>query len=328
MDLAAAGRRSSTVKRREFIAGAASLVLAPRSLARAASRAPLALVTADRDAKLVAVDLSSGAVHVSIPTLPYPRSIETVGSHALVAHSEIGALTVIDAQTLRATHVIRGLREPRYTAAHPDGRHAFVTDATLGEVVCVDVLRGRIVGREFVGVRARHITTDPRARRLWIALGSKAARIAVVDVTRPSRPRLVRSFAPPFLAHDVAWAPTGGYVWVTSGDRAEIIVYAARTGRLVRVVSADAPPQHVTFAGETAFVSSGWSGTMRIHDVRGRPRSWTAVPVGSYNVQQGEDRVVTPSLERGTISILDERGRLLRTRRLARSCHDACVTLR
>src|SRR5919204_391438 len=88
---------------------------------------------------------------------------------------------VVRAATLTVTHVLHGFGEPRYTAGHPDGRHAFVTDAARGEVVAVDVLRGHVVGREHVGARARHVTIDPGGRRLWIALGSKAAEVAIVD---------------------------------------------------------------------------------------------------------------------------------------------------
>ena len=315
------------MNRREFLAFGAAIALAPRTAASAASRAPLALVTADLESRLVFVDLRGGIVRGSIRTVPHPRSIETVGSTAVVAHSEAGAVTVIDASTLRPLHVLRGFREPRYTAAHPDGRYAFVSDAALGEVIAVDVRRGRIVGRAHVGPLARHVTVGPRGHALWIALGSKAEEIAVVDVRVPARPRLVRTFRPPFLAHDVAWSPDGRHVWVTSGERVEVAIYDVRTARVARVISADAAPQHVTFAGDMAYVSSGWSGTLRVHRADGSTLSWTAVPVGSYNVQYGAGRVITPSLERGTISILDERGRILRSKTIANSCHDACVIM-
>ena len=62
-----------------------------------------------------------------------PRSIEAVGPMAVVAHSEIGALTLVRGSTLAVEHVLRGFGEPRYTAGHPDGRHAYVTDAKRGE---------------------------------------------------------------------------------------------------------------------------------------------------------------------------------------------------
>jgi DNA-binding beta-propeller fold protein YncE len=313
------------MKRRDFVALLAAAALAPRTLAADAAREPLALVTADLESRLVVVGLRDGRVHASIPTLSRPRSIETVGHIAVVAHSELGAVTLVDAATLRPTHVLHAFAEPRYTAAHPDGRYAFVTDAELGEVVTVDVLRGETVGRTRVGALARHITMGPGGRTIWVALGSKAERIAVVDVRKPARPRLVRTFRPPFLAHDVGWSPGGRHLWVTSGDRVEVAIYDVRSGRIGRVISADTAPQHVTFAGELAYLSSGWSGTVRVHRADGIPLGWTAVPVGSYNIQHGGERIVTPSLERGTISILDERGRVLRSSKIARSCHDACV---
>jgi DNA-binding beta-propeller fold protein YncE len=317
------------MKRREFLALVTASALAPRTLVAAAARAPLALVTADLEARLIVVGLWDGRIRGSISTLSHPRSIETVGAVAVVAHSELGAVTLVDTATLRPTHVLRAFREPRYTTAHPGGRYAFVTDARLGEVVTVDVVRGVVVGRAAVGTLARHLTISPWGGTLWVALGSKAEQIAVVDVRRPARPRPIRAFRPPFLAHDVAWSPGGRHVWITSGDRVQVAIYDVRTGSLARIISADSAPQHVTFARDfardLAYVSSGWSGTVRVHRADGAPVSWSAVPVGSYNVQSGGDRIVTASLERGTITILDGRGRVLRSREIARSCHDACV---
>ena len=49
------------------------------------------------------------------------------------------------------------------------------------------------------------------------------------------------------------------------------------------------------------------------------------MPVGSYNVQQGLGLVVTPALGHGDLTILDENGRLVRSERIARSSHDACI---
>jgi hypothetical protein len=50
----------------------------------------------------------------------------------------------------------------------------------------------------------------------------------------------------------------------------------------------------------------------------------TPIPVGSYNVQHGHGRVITPSLSHGTLTVLNERGALLATVHVAASCHDAC----
>jgi DNA-binding beta-propeller fold protein YncE len=310
--------------RRGFVVGTAALALAPRALARMLAATPTALVTADEEARLVAVDLATGRVRRYVRTRPKPRSIEAVGDVAVVAHSELGAITIVDA-SFGVRHTLGGLGEPRYTAAHPDGRHAYVSDAERGEVVVLDVLRGRIVGREPVGRRARHLGLHPNARRLWVALGRKAERIAVVDVRVRSRPRLLGTIRPPFLAHDVGFAPDGGRVWVSSGDQDELAVYDARNVRLLARVRGDAPPQHVTFEGERVYVTSGDSGTLRVHHVGGRLLRTTRVPTGSYNVQQAQGWVVTPGLGRGSLCILDAQGRLVRREQIARSSHDACI---
>ena len=313
--------------RRAFIAGAASLLVAPRALARLGSGLEVALVTADEEARLVAVGLASGRVHRFVRTLPKPRSIEAVGSMAVVAHSELGAVSLVRASTLAVVRVLRGFGEPRYTAGHPDGRHAYVTDARRGEVVVLDVLRGRVLAREQVGALARHLTIDPTGRRLWVALGTKAEQIAVVDISRRARPRLLRRFRPPFLAHDVGWAPDRKRVWVSSGDRTEVAVYHVRTGKLLRRLPADAPPQHFTFRGDLVYVASGESGTLRVHRVDGLPLRRTVVPAESYNVQQAFGWVVTPGLGRGTLCVLDRRGRVRWRKTIARSSHDACIVV-
>ena len=309
--------------RRAFVLASASLLAAPRAFALGSTE--VALVTADLESRLVVVELATGRVVRRVATLPKPRSIEAVGHVAVVAHSEIGAITLVHAPSLRVSHVLRGFGEPRYTAGHPDGRHAYVSDAKRGEVLTLDVLRARVLARTRVGALARHITIDPSGRTLWVSLGSKARELAVVDVSRRRRPRLIRRFAPPFLAHDVGWAPDGRHVWVSSGDRNELAVYAGRTGKVLSRVSGDEPPQHVTFRGDRAYVASGESGTLRVHRVDGPALRRTAVPEDSYNVQQAHGWVVTPGLGRGTLCILDTRGRVLRRVTVARSSHDACI---
>jgi DNA-binding beta-propeller fold protein YncE len=313
------------MNRREFVVAAASLAVAPRAFAQSLGEVPVALVTADLESRLVAVELPSGRVRQYVRTLRSPRSIEAVGKFAVVAHADIGVVSLVHGPTLSVAHVLHGFDEPRYAAGHPDGRHAYVTDAGRGEVVALDLLRGRVLHREPVGALARHITIDPSGRTLWIALGPKAKELAIVDVSHRARPRLVRHVRPEFPAHDVGIAPDGRHVWVSSGDRDELLVYDGRTGKVLARPSGDWPPQHVTFAGGLAYVTSGWSGTLRVHRVDGKPLTRTVVPVGSYNVQHAVSWVLTPSLGRGDLSILDEKGEVLRSEQVAQSSHDACV---
>jgi DNA-binding beta-propeller fold protein YncE len=307
------------VDRRQFLAGAAVLAAPASRRALAGGASPLVLATADLEAHVVVLDAVRGRVLRRIRTPAYPRSIETVGTRAVVAHSELGLVTVLDSH--RVLHTIRGFREPRYTAAHPDGRHAYVTDAARGEVVLLDTLTGRIRARTAVGPAARHLSLDAGTSALWIALGSKARELAVVPLAESGRPLAPDRFAPPLLAHDVGFAPDARHVWVTSGDRNEIALFEP-TGRLLRRIAADWPPQHVSFDATRAYVTSGWSGTLNVHRPAGGHLSRTVVAVGSYNVQYATRRVVTPALGRGVVTLYD--GERTIARRVCRSSHDAC----
>jgi DNA-binding beta-propeller fold protein YncE len=311
------------MNRREFLATAAAAPFVLRAPAAVAGGVPLALVTADTEESVVAVHLTSGRVLERLATLPGPRSIERVGRTAVVAHTGEGALTILDGVSLRVRRVLRGFGQPRYTAASPDGRHAYVTDSSRGELVVVGLERSRVVHRTEVGGPARHLGIDAAGRTLWVALGTKAPELAVLSLADPSRPRLVRTIRPPFLAHDVGFAPDGR-VWVTSGDRGSIALYDPRTRDVEKVLGADRPPQHVTFAGRAAHVTSGDDGTLRVHALGGRLLRTTTIPVGSYNVQEGWGMVFTPSLSLGTLCMLSRSGRLLRRAEVAPSSHDAC----
>lgn len=310
--------------RRQFVALAAAVPFGLRTALAAAAAQPRALVTCDTQARLAVVDLAALRVVGHIATLPDPRSIELVGEHVLVCHTAVGAVSILDARTLAIRHVLRDFGEPRYIAGHPDGRHAYVTDSQPSGVVAVDLVRGRTLGRLRLGEWPRHISIDRAGRRLWVGLGSASRQVAIVDVSGPDMPRLVRLVSPPFRSHDVVFAPDGERVWVTSGEVRETAIYAA-SGELLRQLPADAAPQHVAFAGELAFVTSGNSGTCRVHTLAGAPAARTAaVPSGSYNVQGGGDRVLTPSLDDGVLSVLNARGALLGRVQVAPSCHDAC----
>jgi DNA-binding beta-propeller fold protein YncE len=319
------------MNRRQFlslgVAGAPAMLGLRLPPVPRAGREPLALVTADQQAHVVAVALAGASVRARVPTLPGPRSIESAhGGRALVAHTTQGAVSLLGGRPVRVTDVLHGFAAPRYAAMAADGRHAYVSDSGAGEIVVVD-RDGRIRGRAHVGLHARHLSLDPAGRTLWVALGSKAPVIAVVDVTDPWHPRLRGHVHPPFLAHDVGFTPGGRRVWVTSGDRRRIAVFAAAAPRAEpRILVADAPPQHVTFGPGVAYVASGDSGTVRVHALAdGRSLHTAAVPTGSYNVQNGGGRVLTPSLQRGTLTVLDGAGRVLAASRVANAAHDACV---
>jgi hypothetical protein len=334
------------MKRRELIAAAVAAPLAlglpDRISARGAGGSPTILVTADLESRVVALDAATGRVVRRIRTRPGPRSVESAFmTWAVVAHTASGLLSILDASTLRLQRVISGFHEPRYTAVHPSRfpaggdplgtALAYVTDSARREVVSVDVARGRILWRTAVPGPARHIGIDAAGERLWTVLGNKAERVAVLDLEDPRRPRLVGTLSPPFLAHDVVVSGFGGQparLWLTSGDERRIAVYELDGRRPVAVVPADAPPQHIAFRGGAAFVASGADGTMRRLSHRtGALLNASRIPVGSYNVTLGWSGIVTPSLDRGTVAMLDPDGEVRHVRHVARATHDACLVV-
>jgi DNA-binding beta-propeller fold protein YncE len=315
------------VDRRTFLLSGAALALA-RGRVGTAHRAPLALATADTEGYVAVVDVARRRVVRRVATLAGPRSIEAHGDGpAIVAHTAAGAVTLLEGRPPRVRRVLRGFGEPRYAAIAPDGRHAFVTDGGHGELAVLDLERGRVLTRLAIGALARHVTLDRAGRTLWAALGSSAAEIVVVDVSDPARPRVARRVRPPFLAHDVAFSPSGARVWVTAGRTRRIAIFGADGGRPV-LLGADVAPQHVAFGPTVAYVASGEGRSVRVHALDdGRLVRATRVPYGSYNVTRRAARVLTPSLGDGTLSVLDARGRLAWDVHVAPAAHDACVVL-
>jgi hypothetical protein len=282
------------VDRRSFVLAAAAAPFALRL------PGPLAYVTADLQSHVAVVDLEHGVVIHRIPTRPDPRSVERVGRSALVAHTVSGHLSILHGGDVR--HVVDGLTEPRYTAAAADRRHAYVTDSGEPQLVTVDVERGAIAGRVQLKLWPRHLARHGDV--VVVALGTASPELAIV------RDGDVHYRRAPFAVHDVGFDPHGR-LWLTSGDAKQI--WAAG-----RTLAAGSAPQHVTFFNGRAYVTSGVDGTLHTHALDGRQLRAQHVPVGSYNVQFGADRVFTPSLNAGTLTVVGGP-----TVRVAESSHDA-----
>jgi DNA-binding beta-propeller fold protein YncE len=322
------------MNRRDLLlaAAAAPAALALPAAARAVARGgtPLALVTADSEGRILAVRLTDMRTVRSLAVPHEPHGIEAVDllRSALVMSNESGTVTVLDATAPRVRRVLDGFQAPRYAAADPRGRYAYVSDERAGQVIALDVPRARVIGRVEVGAGARHISISMDGERVVTSLGSKAPRLALVDVSRPQRPRLLRTFPADDLAHDVGFSPDGEHVWISSGVDRRLAVHDARTLRPLHAVPGDAPPQHVTFdqLAQRVHVTSGDSGTLRSYRLAdGKLLRTRRVTIGSYNVCALDGRVISPSLDDGRLTLLDSRG--LRSARVAPHAHDACIVV-
>ena len=127
----------------------------------------------------------------------------------------------------RVRAVLEGFSAPRYAAGHPRGRYAYVSDDAAGQVVAVDVPRAQ-GGRARRGGEGRPPHLDlADGERVVVSLGAKAERLALVDVSQPARPRLVRTFPADDLAHDVGFTPDGLHVWISSGAERRVALHDA-----------------------------------------------------------------------------------------------------
>lgn len=115
-DLSGLVGRSTNVDRRQFVLAAAAVPLSlvePSALARRLGGAPVAYVTADLESHVVVLDLGSAEVVQRILTGPGPRSIESVHDWgAVVAHTEHGVVTLLDAATARVRGELDGFGAP------------------------------------------------------------------------------------------------------------------------------------------------------------------------------------------------------------------------
>jgi len=323
--------------RREFLAAGAaaslSLTLGPLASAARLGGTPLALVTADLESHVAVLDLTTAKTVARIRTAPGPRSIEAVlGTSAIVAHTDDGVVSLLGVAPFSVRAEIEGFEAPRYTAVQPPGSVrqrsalAYITDSAAEEVVTVDLGRRKVVWRTRVPGPARHVSISPDGRAVWASLGNAATRVAVLDTSNPRRPRLVRTISTPFLAHDVVFAPDSRSVWMTSGSERRTALYRGER-RPSRILVSGASPQHVTFASGRVFVACGDDGVVYQHRPDGERVREAHVPIGSFNVTSDHERVVTPSLGDGRVSILDRTGRVRRIAKVARAAHDACIVV-
>jgi DNA-binding beta-propeller fold protein YncE len=286
---------------------------------------PVALVAAESEDHLVALELPSGRVlrRVSLPSGPQYVAAE---NGATVATSPpAGAVTVIEGDHREVLH---GFGAPHLVAIAPDGKHAYVTDDDRGTLDVIRLFRTRVTSTTRVGLGAHHMASSPNERRLWIALGESARSIVIVDTTDIDHPRVVGSFDPGFAAHDLSFSPNGRQVWVTSAVGPEVSVFDAVTHRLLFRVPVGPPPQHVAFGGGFALLTSGYGSTIeKVNPATGRVVAHAHAPYGSFELDAAHGYVVTSSLLNGEVAVFTPGLKLLHVRKVAAATRDLTITM-
>lgn len=329
-DLLASGQRIESV-RWSYVAAvlAAFAGLAPGAVAREAGGTPVALVTAESENLLLAVDPRSGRVlrRVALPADPENVAAAPSGP-AVVVSAHGAAVSILAWRSLRRLATLRGFRNPHLAAISPDGEWAYVSDDGSGLLSAIELARRQVVAQVRVGPGAHHLAFSPDGRRLWVALGERARTIVVVDTSRPARPRVVARFDPGFAAHDLVFAPDGRRVWVSSDTDADVHVLAAGTRRELFRVPVGPPPQHVAFGARGfAYATSGYGSRIVEATRAGRVVRSAETPYGSFNLATSGGLVVVSSLLRGTVTELDDRLRLIHTSEVAPAARDVALSV-
>jgi DNA-binding beta-propeller fold protein YncE len=301
----------------------------PRTTAAVRGGRPIALVTAETENELLAVDLDSGKIvrRLQLPAQPENVDVRPVGTFVAVS-TRAGAVTLIDSQTLKIVKVLRGFKAPHIAAISPDGKWAYVSDDALGTLSVIELARARIVARLAVGPGAHHLTVSPDGERLWVALGETAQTIVAVDVSKPAHPRVVARFAPGFVAHDLSFSSDGRRVWITADNRRVVGVVSASTHRLLFEVPAGPGPQHLAFNNRSAYITSGYGSEIeQVSPQTGHVLRVVRVPYGSFNLATAGGLVVVSSLLRGTVTELTDELRVIRTLHVAPAARDVGITV-
>ena len=287
---------------------------------------PVALVTAETENQLIAVDPDSGRVlrRVSLPSDPEYVGVDR--ATVLVVSGRGGAVSFLAWPSLRLLKIVRGFGQPHLIAFSPDGRWAYVTDDQRGQLDTLSLRTRRLVNRLYVGPLAHHLTVSPNGRQLWIALSETATTIVTVDLSVPARPRMSGRFDPGFSVHDLAFSPDGKRVWATGATTAQVGVFDATTHRLLLRIPAGPGPQHVAFVGGEAYLTSGYGSSIEmVNRTTGAVIRTRAIPDGSFELDAADHLIVTSSLFNGSLAVLTDQLRLLRVIHIAPVTRDVVL---
>ena len=107
--------------------------------------------------------------------------------------------------------------------------------------------------------------------------------------------------------HDLAFAPDGRTIWISSSSAPSVSILDAGNEHVVAIVPAGSAPQHIAFGVRNhVYITSGYSSTIETVDARSHKVIRRAtIPYGSFNLATAGDLVTTSSLLTGAITELN-----------------------
>ena len=287
-----------------------------------------ALVTAETENRLLVVELPSGRVvqRIGLPSDPEDVAASPTGGVVVVTSAAAGKVTLLEGRPLRAVKIIGGFGAPHIVEIAPDGEYAYITDDAHGTVTVIDLAKRRVSSTIPVGAGAHHLCFDVKDHDAWVALGESARMLVLLSTQDPGHPRVAGHFPPPFPVHDLGCSSDGPRVWLTSATGPDVTVFDGFDYGVVFRVPVGPPPQHVVLQAGSAYLTSGYGGSIeRVDASTGRILARASSPYGSFELAAGGGYVVTSSLLRGTLAIYTPALKLLRVVHLAPATREVAI---
>ncbi len=159
----------------------------------------------------VAVDLPTGNVIARIRVPPGPHNVAATGDRwVMVTSPPAGAVTLVDARSLRVVKIFRGFGYPHDVEI--DGGRAYVTDEARGQLVVISIAGRRVIARVPVGPRPHDVAVGDLA---IVTHGPSQPDLTLVEVSDLDRLRAVRRMAVGGPAHDISKQPDTANIYLT-----------------------------------------------------------------------------------------------------------------
>jgi YVTN family beta-propeller protein len=191
-------------------------------------------VTAERDGKVVLVDVTTGTVSGELNTrarVSHMVSLSPDGRTAYTANIADGTLSIIPMDGSAARIVPVGTQTEAVNTA-PDGRTVWVGSNNTGKVLVVDVAAGRVIDSVQTSGFPYRIDFTPDTR-LALVTNPDVGAVQLIDAATR---RIIKTVAvgdgsQPF---GIAVAPDGSRAWITLRGAGEVVEMSLPDGAIAR----------------------------------------------------------------------------------------------